>query len=209
MRTEDLIADLAGRATPVRPLPSPGARALAWFAIAGASAGAGVAVFGARPNVDSLLSEWDFLLAAILALATAWLGALGALILAIPGAERTLALRAAAIAVIGLWLAMLGSSVALAGKGLSGVSHWYICFIRVLAIGLIPAVAIVVMLRRALPLRTGWANALAMLGASAMGAFAIQFICPLTDAGHALIGHLGPVVVAGLTAAAIGSWQRQ
>jgi hypothetical protein len=209
MRTDDLIADLAGRVTPVRPLPAPGIRALAWFVVASACAGAGVAVFGARPNVDSLLTELDFLLAGILALGTTLLGALAALILSIPGAERTPALRAATIGVVALWVVMLGSSVALAGKGFSGISHWYVCFIRVMAIGLIPAMVIVVMLRRAMPLRTGWVSALAMLGAAAIGAFAIQFICPLTDAGHALVGHLGPVVVAGLAGAAMGTrWGR-
>ena len=31
----------------------------------------------------------------------------------------------------------------------------------------------------------------------ATGALAIQLICPLDDAAHALLGHLGPVLVIG------------
>ena len=204
MRTDDLIADLAGRAARVRPLPPPGTRTLAWFTMAIASAGLGVTVFGARSGVDALLADSEFLLTGMLAFGTALFAIFSALVLAIPGAERTPAPRVAAIVLVGLWATMLVSSIALAGVGMSGVSDWYVCFVRVAAIGLIPAAAVIVMIRRAMPLRTGWTNALALAGAAAIGAFAIQFICPLSDAGHSLLGHLGPVLMAAVAGAALG-----
>jgi hypothetical protein len=40
-----------------------------------------------------------------------------------------------------------------------------------------------------------------MAAAMAAGAFAIQFICPLDDAGHALFGHFAPVVAVALLGA--------
>jgi len=58
------------------------------------------------------------------------------------------------------------------------------------------------MLRRAAPLRHGWTAALAMAAPAAAGAFAIQFICPLGDAAHALFGHFAPVVAAAVLGAA-------
>jgi hypothetical protein len=51
------------------------------------------------------------------------------------------------------------------------------------------------MLRRAAPLRLGWVAALATLAAVALAAAATQFICPIDDPAHQLVGHVLPVVV--------------
>ena len=204
MKTDDLIADLASRATPVRPLPAPGIRTLSWLAVAMASAAAGVLVFGTRPDLASLMRNQDFLLTSALALATAGLSSAAALVLAVPGAERSALIRGLPFAVLGMWTLTVTMTVLQASHGLSGVSDWYVCAIRVTAIGLVPAIVLVAMLRRAAPLRREWTGALALAGAAAAGALAIQFICPVDDAGHALLGHLGPVLamgVAGATAA--------
>jgi hypothetical protein len=197
MRTEDLIADLASRAAPVRPLLSPGIRALGWLGIAIVFGAAGLVIFGPRPGLNALVTQPDFLWAATLALATAVFAVMAALVLAIPGAERSPVLRGTTVAIVGLWAVTLATAIVRADHGLTGVSHWYVCFIRVVAIGLVPAVALVVMLRRAAALRPGWTSALAMAAAAAAGALAIQFICPLDDAAHALMGHFGPVVALG------------
>jgi hypothetical protein len=53
--------------------------------------------------------------------------------------------------------------------------------------------ALFVMLRRAAPLRGAWSAALATLAAVALGAVATQFICPLDDPAHQLVGHVLPV----------------
>jgi hypothetical protein len=133
------------------------------------------------------------------------LAARAALVLAIPGAERSVVLRIAAVIVIGLWALTLVTAIVRAGYGFAGVSHWYICFVRIVAIGLVPAVAVVAMLRRAAPLRPAWTGALALASATAVGALAIQLSCPLNDAAHALIGHFGAVVsVAALGALSAG-----
>ena len=96
-------------------------------------------------------------------------------------------------------------TVLLTFHGLSGVSDWYVCAIRVAAIGLVPAVVLVAMVRRAAPLRLEWTGALALAGAAAVGSLAIQFICPVDDAGHALLGHLGPVLALAAAGAAAAS----
>lgn len=202
MRTEDLIADLASRATPVRPLPSPAIRALGWLGVATGFVLAGLAIFGPRPGLDVLISQPEFVWTAMLALATAILAVIASLVLAIPGAERSPVLRSTTLAIVGLWGMTLVSAIVRADHGLAGVSHWYVCFIRVIAIGLVPAIALVGMLRRAAPLRPGWTSSLAMAAAAAAGAFAIQFICPLDDAAHALFGHFGPVIALAMLGAA-------
>jgi hypothetical protein len=212
MRTEDLIADLASRATPVRPLASPGIRALGWLGIAIVFGAAGLVIFGPRPGLDSLVTQPGFLWTATLALATAGFAVMAALVLAIPGAERSPVLRSTTVAIVGLWAVTLATAIVRADQGFTGVSDWYICFIRVVAIGLVPAGAVIVMLRRAAALRPGWTSALAMTAATAAGALAIQFICPLDDPAHALMGHFGPVVAVGALGALsahalLGTWR--
>jgi hypothetical protein len=167
-----------------------------------ASAAAGVLVFGTRPDLASHVRNQDFLLTLALALATAGLSSAAALVLAVPGAERSALIRGLPFAVLGMWTLAITMTVLEASHGLSGVSDWYVCAIRVAAIGLVPAIVLVAMLRRAAPLRREWTGALALAGAAAAGALAIQFICPVDDAGHALLGHLGPVLALGAIGAA-------
>ena len=195
MRTEELIADLASRATPVRPLPPPSVRFAAWSAAALGSAAAGIAAFGLRPHLNELVRQPEFTGLAIVAVGTSALAGASSLVLAIPGAERSPALRATATTLVGGWAAVLLANVIRAGHGFSGVADWPICFLRVLAIALLPAIVLFQMLRRAAPLRRGWAAGLAATAAVSIAAGAIQFICPLADPAHALVGHFAPVLV--------------
>lgn len=196
MRTEDLIADLAGRVTPVRPLPPPGKRALAWLLLAAACAIAGVTLIGARPDLMVRLTQSDYLWIAVLT-STASLGAVVVtLMLAIPGAERTPLLRVSTLGVLGLWAVTMTWAVVSAGRGLPIATdpHWPACFARVVAIGVVPAFVLFAMARRALPLRPGLTAAFAVAAAMSLGALAVHIACPLDDAGHAFLGHFVPVL---------------
>ncbi|MEO7191519.1 MAG: NrsF family protein [Vicinamibacterales bacterium] len=203
MRTDDLIANLADGLAPVKPLSPPSVRFLWWCVLAAACGAAGVAVFGGRPGLGTLLRQPFFAWLVVLPLGMAAVAAAAALVLAVPGAERSRALRSSAVAVGGIWAVLLLAAVARAGNGFANASHWPICVSRVVAIGLIPAVALLGMLRRAAPLRPAWASALAASAAMATGAAAIQLICPIDDAAHSLLGHFGPV----LLMAGLGAWQ--
>jgi hypothetical protein len=204
MRTEDLIADLASRTTAVTPLASPALRFAGWSAAALASAALGLAVFGPRHGLDLVVGQPLFITTAVLGIATSAIAALAALILAIPGAERSPALRISALALLALWGAPGLAGVVRAG-GFAAASDWYVCFARVLAIGVIPAWLLTAMLHRAAPLRWRYASALAALGAMALGAAEMQFICPLDDAAHTFLGHYGPALTACAFGAVVGS----
>jgi len=207
MRTDDLIADLTARVTPVAPLPGPGARALAWLVVATACGVVGIAVFGARPDVMLRLSQLDYLWTALLALTTAVFAVVVTLVLAIPGAERTPWPRLSALGLLGVWMVTMVWGVVGAGQGLpiSTDPHWPACFARVMAIGLIPVLTLFVMLRRGMLLRRGWAAAYAAGAAAAMGALAVQLTCPLDSPGHAFLGHFVPV----MAMAAMGAASRR
>jgi hypothetical protein len=197
MKTEDLIADLAGRLEPVRPVAPPGVRLLRWALVALACAAAGVVVLGTRPDLRLALGQPEFLALGFVAAGTAILAAAAALVLAIPGAERSPAIRTTAMLLVGLWLATLLVAIARAGEGFRVDSHWPACFIRAVGIGLVPAVVLFGMLRRAAPLRLAWAGGLSAVAATAMGALAVHIICSINDPAHALVGHFGPVAVLG------------
>ena len=206
MRTEQVIADLVSRATPVRPLPAPGIRALAWAAIAAACACAGVAIFGVKPDIDVVVRDPEFVWRAMAGVLTIAFAGASALVLAVPGAERTPVLRGSAIALVSVWALTLATSAIRAGDGFVAWSdgHWPICFARVAIVALIPAIALTVMLRRAAPLHPRWTVALGMIAAMAAGAVATQIVCPVNGSAHALLGHFGPVIVFALFGAAAG-----
>jgi hypothetical protein len=202
MKTEDLIADLAGRLEPVRPLAPPAVRLLLWALVAAACAGAGLVVFGAKPDFRVALGQAEFLALGCLAVGTAILAGAAALVLAIPGAERSPAMRTTAVTLVAVWLATLLVAIARADEGFRFDSHWPACFSRAVGIGLVPAVVLLAMLRRAAPLRLAWAAGLAAVAATAAGALAVQIICPINDPAHALIGHFAPVATLGAIGAA-------
>jgi hypothetical protein len=207
VRTDDLIAELAGRVTPVRPLPPPGERALGWLALAVACAAAGLALFGPRADVLVRLTQADYLWTAVLALAVSILAALATLVLAIPGAERTPSLRRVAVGAFLAWAVTMAWAVVAAGRGLPLTTdpHWPACASRVVLVSAVPVLALFAMARRAAPLRLGWTAACAAVAAASMGALATQLACPLDDAGHAFLGHFLPV----LAIAAVGVGARR
>ena len=196
MKTEDLIADLAGRVTPARPLPRPSVRALGWLALAGACAVFGLMFFGPRADVLSRLTQADYFWLAALALMTSIVSLVTSLVLAIPGAERGPALRTIAVGLLGTWAVTMAWAVFSAGQGLPIFSdrHWPVCFVRVFVVATVPACALFVMARRGLPLRRGWTAAMTTAAAASVGALVTQLACPLDDPGHGFLGHFGPVM---------------
>jgi hypothetical protein len=195
MNTEQLIVQLAGRAAAVTPLAPPAVRLLRWSLAALAGAALGLVVFHVRPGLDGIIGRPEFIVTAVLATATAATAAFAALVLAVPGAERSPALRATAFALLTVWGGICVAAVIRSGHGLSDRIEWPICFVRVVAIGIPPAWMLFAMLRQAAPLRRVSASALAALAATAVGSGAMQFICPLDAPGHALLGHYGPSLV--------------
>jgi hypothetical protein len=197
VRTEDLIAELTERVTPVRPLPPPAVRTLGWFVLAAACGVVGVASFGARSDVMVRLTQSDYLWIAGLVVLTSMFAVVVSLMLSIPGAERTPVLRVSTLGLLGLWTVTMVWAVLAAGRGLpiSTDPHWPVCFIRVFAVGVLPALVLFGMVRRGHPLRLGWTAAMAALAAAAVGALAVQVACPLDDPGHGFLGHFVPVMV--------------
>ena len=207
VRTEELIVALARDGHPVRPLSRPSLRLLRWAATIIPITALAALVIGLRADASSAITQPAFLGVATATIATALISAASALALSIPGAERSRVPRALPLLMGGLWAVALLVLLARGGNPVQRLVAWplhWLCVIEITALGIVPAIALFTMVRRAAPLRRSWSGALATLAAVAMGAAATQFICPLDEPAHQLVGHLFPVAVLSMLGAAAG-----
>lgn len=207
MTTEDLIIRLASSAGPVQPLAPPARRFGYWTAAATAVTAAGVALIGSRPDSWTMVHQTEFLAVAAVTMATALISAGTALVLSVPGAERSPVQRWAPIAACGAWTALLTVSILSGGSAIDRIVALPFhtgCAIQIAALALVPGWMLFVMLRRAAPLRRHWSGGLATLAAVALAAAGTQFLCPLDDPAHLLVGHFAPVAALALAGALIG-----
>ena len=198
MRTDDLIVELARAAGPIRRLPQPSVRLARWTAAVVPLTAACVMAIGPRKDALLAIYQSTFVGIAAATLLTAVLAAAAAFVLSVPGAERTPVSRVMPLAAGGVWVLMLAVSLTRGGdpvrRLLALPFHW-LCLIEIAGLGAVPGWALFAMLRRAAPLRRAWSAAFATLAAVALGAAATQFLCPIDDPAHQLVGHLLPVAL--------------
>lgn len=204
--TDQLIASLAADLTPGRPLPAPLARLAIWMILALGTAAVGVVLLGPRADLPEAVRSAVFLSRLGMTLLAGLLAASAALVLAVPGAERSALQRAAPWLAVAGWLLMLGAPV-LAGDAaasrLADDFEWA-CAGRIAALAVVPAGALYLMLRRAAPLRAGWAGSMSALGAAAVGAAGVQCVCPVNSPAHLLVAHALPVLIIGVAGILVG-----
>jgi hypothetical protein len=204
MNTEDLVVQLAREAAPVMPLRPPAVRLLTWLTLTIGCAVLGLAVYGLRADSATMTAQPGFVRDVLLGVTVLILGGAAALVLAVPGAERRGLARWAAMAGLATWLLLVWMAVLTQGQGFTDMRHWPVCAARILSVALVPAIALLAMVRRAAPLRPAWAAGLVVAAATAGGAVTILLTCPIVDPGHVLLGHLAPVAVFGAIAAMRG-----
>jgi hypothetical protein len=207
VRTEELIVQLARAAGPVRPLPGPSVRLARWTAGVVTLVALAVFVIGPRAGVFTAIGQPAFMALAVVTLATALLSAASALVLSVPGAERSLIQRTMPLMAASVWAFMLIARLMDGGDPIRRLLalpvHW-VCVIEIIGLGFVPGWALFAMLRRAAPLRLAWSAALATLAAVALGAAATQVICPIDDPAHQLVGHVLPVILLAISGALVG-----
>jgi hypothetical protein len=209
VQTDELIRDLASHAAPVRRLACWSRRTALWTALALVSVATVVLVLGARRDLLEVLTSPGFAVEELLLLTTAVTAAAGALIVAVPGAERSALVRWLPVMAGVAALAWAGAvlAVAAATDGATGrfVPAWH-CVGRTVAAGLVPGIALLIMVRSAAPLRAAWAGLLALLATSAIGVLATNMICFNDRPLHVLIWHVLPMSVIAALGAALGVW---
>jgi hypothetical protein len=208
LHTDRLIQQLAADTAPVRRLPAPWRRAAIWFAIALPYVAAVSLIHSGLMPVDlsRMLVDRQFIIEELAILATAITAVLAAFYSVVPGTDRRILLIP--LLPLTIWLVSLGEGCArdwirLGAKGLTLRADWA-CLPPAMLIGIVPVLAIVIMLRRGAPLYPRTTLAVGTLAAAALGNFALRIYHVGDVSIVLLVWHFGAVVVLSLIAGWIG-----
>lgn len=204
MDTDEFIKRLAADLQPVRSLRPPWARSVLWLGIAVPYVAA--VVWSKLMMVDAaqVAADARFVIEQAATLATALTAAIAAFRSSIPGFDRRILLLP--LAPLGLWLASVGHGcvqdwIRLGADGLTVRPDWD-CLPMAAIIGIVPAAAIVVMLRKGLSLHPRLTLALAALAVASIANFALQFAHVRDASIMVLTWHLGAAAIL----SALGGW---
>ena len=215
MQTERLIRDLASAARPVRPLTRPWTRAAVWTALAAPWIAAIVVVMSVRPDLSAKLADPRFVVEQAATLATGITAAAAAFATTIPGYRRSIVLLPALP--LAIWLGSLGQSclatlVVLGPHGLALRPGW-LCLPAIALTGALPALAMMVMLRRGAPLFPHLSVGLGALAAAGLGNFGLRLFHPQDSSLMVLVWQFGSVFLLTALATCAGrhvlSWPSQ
>jgi hypothetical protein len=213
MDTNALIERLAAGSKPFRPLSNPWKRTAIWFAISIPYVFLVVLLMSPRGDILEKLSEGRFLIEQFAAIATAVTAAIAAFASIVPGYSRKYLM----LPVLPLlaWLGTLGVGCLLdfSHHGIYGTTFhadWF-CIPGIVIVGVVPGLAIVLMLKRGAPLTPAMSTALAGLAAAGLGDFGLRLFHP-EDAGLVvLVWQFGTVfglsLLAGWAGRHILSWR--
>jgi hypothetical protein len=197
METDELIRRLAESSGPVCRLPAPAVRAAVWFALAVPYVALVVLVMSPRSDLAAKVSDPAYLIEELAALATGITASLAAFASVVPGFDRRILLMPALP--FALWLGSLGlgciqSWFQFGAEGLSLHPDWY-CFPAIILAGLVPAIAMALMLRRGAPLTPHVSTALGGLAAAGLGNFGLRLFHTQDASLMILVWQVGTVVV--------------
>jgi len=206
MQTERLAEQLVADLTPVRRVARPAVRLAWWLLISAPAAALVVWWFGLRPDFTARLGDIDFLLAEGAALLTALTAVYTALCAGLPD-QPGWKVWLPAVPLL-LWISYLGQQCLAVyfnadPHGLS-LTDDAMCVPAVALGGLIPAVAIVVMLHRSARFRTTHACLSGTLGAAALSAAALRLYHTQDAAIMVIAWQLGSVALFTLAAGVVG-----
>lgn len=195
MQTDKLIQSLAATAHPVRPLANPWARAAVWTAIALPYMALVILVVSPRADLLMKLTEARYLIEQIAAFATGIAAAMAAFASTIPGYSRRVLLLP--LLPLAVWLGSLGEGcvetlIRLGPGGFSLQPDWF-CLPAIVLVGAIPAVTMVIMLRRGAPLFPYLSAGFGALAAAGLGNFGLRLFHPQDASLMVLVWQFGSV----------------
>jgi hypothetical protein len=214
MHTDELIRRLQADVRPVRRLRPPWTRAGLWLALALPYVAVVVWAKLSMLDLPETVADPRFLIEQAATFATALTAAVAAFYSIVPGFDRRILLMP--LAPLAVWLASVGSGclddwLRLGAEALAIRPDWE-CLPAASVIGIVPAVAMVLMLRRGAPLYPRLTLLLGALAVGAIGNFGMQ-IFHFRDASiMVLVWHLGSVAVlsalAGLAGERVIGWRK-
>lgn len=202
-KTEDLISSLSSDLTSVTVLESPMKRFIRWCCVAVASLLVGIAFIGLRDNFGMAVKDFMWWMNTLFMTFIAFSSAVSAFVLSAPGMDQSFLLR---------WMpifSLLGWGIAFffgifqqttpdAGAGL-------LCIRDMIVIGVIPGVALFVMVIQGVVFKRPLAGIYCFLAIAGLGSLGTQFICASDSPLHLLVWHFLPVFVLGLIGSFVGN----
>lgn len=206
METQRLIDTLVDDSGPVRRLPRPWVRCALWLAIAVPYLALIVVMMSPRPDLATKFAESRFVIEQLAALATAVAAAIAAFAATVPGYNRKVLLLP--VIPLAVWLGFLGQGcisawLHLGSAGLSLQSDW-ICLPAIALAGAVPAIAMVVMLRRGAPMMPYLTVALGALASAGLGNFALRLFHEQDASLMVLVWQFGSVFLLSVLATYAG-----
>lgn len=200
MQTDDLIRVLATGAKPVERLAHPAWRALTWMMLSVAYVGVVLWLVGLRPDLPAKLADQRFLIEVGAALLTSMMAAAAAFCAGCPG--RPVWERFAPFPFLAVWLASLGEGCwrqwTQSGPDGLHLQVDFTCFQNISAVGLIPAIVILFMIKKGAPIAPKSATGLAVLAATALAAAALRLFHPQDMSLMLLVWQFGSVALLAL-----------
>jgi hypothetical protein len=202
MNTDDLIAQLAEDAAPVRPLRAPLLRGLIWLVVALPPVLLVVALHGVQKSPAMVFGDTRAVIEALAMVATAVTAAVAAFASEVPGVQRRwLWLPLLPLAV---WVASVGEGC-LAEIGTAGASGLSLgsdgCLTPALLAGIVPAGVMLAMVRRGAPIAPVTTLALAGLAVAAVVNFGVMLFHVGDVSLSVLVWHGGAIAVVAAVAA--------
>jgi len=163
-----------------------------------------------RADLTTKASDWHFVVEQFLALATGVAASVAAFAMIIPGHSRKF--LAVPFVSLFIWLASvshayvqddLGGGVRLDPEGLSLHPDWY-CVPAIVLVGLVPAIAMTMMLLRGAPRTLHLTAVLGGLAAAALGDFGMRFFCSHDGSLMVLVWQFGTVCLLAALAGCAG-----
>lgn len=197
METSDLIQALARDVTPVKRLPHPLVRGALWLSISAPYIAVIVLAYDLAGYETSVSFDGRFLVEELATVATAVTAAVAAFCCIVPGRDRRIAL--VPLLPLALWLASIGAQCASQWLkfGVADVSlnvGWE-CLPPSILIGVVPAIAMVFMLRRGAPLYPRSTILLGALAVAALGNLGLRLFHAGDVTVMMLVWHLGAVAL--------------
>lgn len=206
MNTDIFITRLVQINTPVRPLAPPRWRTLFWIALALPYVALVVLVIAPRADLATKLVDANYAVEISAAFATGLTAAFAAFATAVPGHNRRIA--SLPLFPLAIWLGSIGNGciqTLIGPEGFSLHSDWF-CIPATVLVGLIPAIAMAVMLRQGAPLAPHLTAALGGLAAAGFGNFGLRLFHEQDASLVVLIWQFGTVLVLTILAALAGQY---
>jgi hypothetical protein len=204
--TDQMIQGLARAVRPARPLPGPHIRAAVWLVISLSYITAILILMPAGHNILAQLPNPSFAIEQGATLCTGVAAAIAAFITIIPG--RAARWAALPLLPLTIWLGSLAPACMreFSHIGLQAfwMPHSLWCVPAMVVFGTVPAIAMVVMIRRGAPLTPHLTAALAGLAAAGIGNLGVRLVHPEDVSVMLIVWHIGGVMGLSAIAASAG-----